>query len=152
MDVELEAQRSEFNRLIKEQDRFYYEAAYAAHMSEVAFYVMYTLCDTGGSLTQAQLCRQLYYSRQTVNSAVKKLEKDGFIHLFSDVGNGHRKHMTLTDTGDAYCRRYVVPLIEAELSALSTFTVKERALLLSLLQRQLQWLKEHTEHHDHQTV
>ncbi len=130
-----------FDRLFKEQDYFYYQAAAKANLSEAAFWILFGICDQDKAWTQSDLCREFYYSKQTVNSAVKRLEKMGFIRLEADKGNGNRKILVLTENGEAYCQAEIVPLIEAEQDAFASFTEEEVEVLLSLMQRQLEALK-----------
>lgn len=130
-----------FDRLFKEQDYFYYQAAAKANLSEAAFWILFGICDSDRAWTQSQLCREFYYSKQTINSAVKRLEKMGFICLEADKGKGNRKFLVLTEAGRAYCQAEIMPLIQAEIDAFSSFTEAETDVLLSLMQRQLEALK-----------
>ncbi len=141
VDEKIAEQRMIFNRIFKEQDYFYYQAAAKANLSEAAFWILFGICDSEKSWTQSEICREFYYSKQTVNSAVKRLEKMGFIRLMADRGNGNRKILVLTETGKAYCQAEIVPLIEAEQDAFVSFTDEEVEILLSLMQRQLDALK-----------
>ena len=141
VDGKIAEKRMMFDRIFKEQDYFYYQAAAKANLSEAAFWILFGICDSEKSWTQSDLCREFYYSKQTVNSAVKRLEKMGFIQLMADKGNGNRKILVLTETGKNYCQAEIVPLIEAEQDAFASFTEEEVEILLSLMQRQLDALK-----------
>lgn len=122
-DKELLEKRAEYNRLFKEQDYFYFQAASRANLSEASFWILYSICDSDTAWTQSDLCREWCYSKQTINSAVKKLEKMNFVELRMESGSGNRKEIVLTDQGRRYCE-------------------EERELLLSLMRRQLEALEE----------
>lgn len=139
---ELLEKRAEYNRLFKAQDYFYVRAASRANLSEAAFWILYSICDSDTAWTQSALCKEWYYSKQTFNSAVKKLEKMDFVELKMESGTGNRKVIVLTESGHRYCEEEIMPLIQAELDALAAFSEEERELLLSLMRRQLEALEE----------
>ncbi|MDO4267854.1 MAG: MarR family winged helix-turn-helix transcriptional regulator [Eubacteriales bacterium] len=138
----IEGWRAEYNRLYKELDYYYFEAAAKANLSETAFWILYSICDSPEPWTQSELCREWYYSKQTINSAVKRLEQMGFVELKASKGRGNRKILALTETGRRYCDEEIMPLIQAELDAFSAFSQEEGELLLSLMRRQLKHMKE----------
>lgn len=141
-DQELLEKRAEYNRLFKAQDYFYVRAACRANLSEAAFWILYSICESDTVWTQSALCKEWYYSKQTINSAVKKLEKLGFVELKLESGTGNRKVIVLTNQGHQYCEEEILPLIQAELDALAAFSEEERELLLLLMRRQLEALEE----------
>lgn len=138
---ELLEKRAEYNRLFNAQDYFYVRAASRANLSEAAFWILYSICDSDTAWTQSALCKEWYYSKQTINSAVKKLEKMDFVELKMKSGTGNRKVIVLTESGHRYCERnYAVD--QAELVQLGCLSEEERELLLSLMRRQLEALEE----------
>ena len=60
-----------FNRVILESNELYRDAARALNLSENPFWILYSLRDCGGAITQSELVRRLGSSKQTVNSALK---------------------------------------------------------------------------------
>lgn len=142
----LEEQRAIYNKLYKEQDAIYRHAGLKANLSEASFWVMYCLCDGNQNLTQSTFCKEWFFSKQTINSAVKGLAAKGFIDLKPEDGKGNRKTIILTKDGEKYCKENIMPLIRADQKAFASFSDEERELLLSLMQRQLELLKKETEH------
>ena len=59
---ELLEKRAEYNRLFKAQDYFYVRAASRANLSEAAFWILYSICDSDTAWTQSALCKEWYYS------------------------------------------------------------------------------------------
>ena len=51
----------------------------------------------------------------------------------------------ITENGVSFANKYITPLTNADISSFSSFTDEERELLLSLMQRQLDYLKKGTE-------
>lgn len=142
----LHEQLRRFNTLWKAQDDIWQEAAKKSGLPETAFWIIYILTtENNKELTQAELCDMWFISRQTCNSAVKKLEHDGLISLTTHKGAGNIKYLSLTDAGLTYADKYIKSLTDADVLSFSSFTEDERELLLSLMQRQLDYLKKGTE-------
>ena len=69
-----------FNRETKKLDDVYRSAAKSCGISECAFWILYTLRVEEKSFTQAEICEFLIEPKQTVNSALKKLEAEGYLY------------------------------------------------------------------------
>ena len=69
----------EVNNIYKKNCEVYYKLASHFGMTETMFDILYFVRENDGGYTQAQLCESLHLRKQTVNSALKKLEKDGVI-------------------------------------------------------------------------
>ena len=54
-------------------------------------------------MTQTKLCGALFLSKQTVNSALKKLESRGYLRMESMSGDRRNKLLSLTDRGRSCC-------------------------------------------------
>ena len=52
-----------------------------------------------GARTQSEICKKLYLSRQTINSAFKLLQKKQLVELIPDPHNQRIKHTVLTERG-----------------------------------------------------
>ena len=94
------------------------------------------------AITQTDLCENWYLPKQTINSAVKKMKEDGLLALVSEKGKGNVKYLTITEKGNEFAKQAILPLVEADILAFSSFKEEERELLLSLMQRQVNTLKE----------
>lgn len=145
-DAIIRSQLQKFNTLWKAQDDIWQEAARRSGLPETAFWIIYILTvEDQKELTQAEICDAWFIPRQTCNSAIKKLEREGLVSLTTHKGAGNVKYLSLTDTGRSYADRHITPLTNADILSFSSFTANERELLLSLLQRQLDYLKKGTE-------
>ena len=71
----------------------------------------------GETPTQRELCAAWYYAPQTLNSALKSMERGGLLRLLPMPGSQKNKRIALTQEGEALKRRVVGPLIEAEIRA-----------------------------------
>lgn len=88
----------EYNTIFKENDVIYRRMAAQFGLSDSAFWILYCLRESATPLTQKQLCESIYMSKQTINSALKSLERNGFITL--TTGKDRRsKFLVLTEAG-----------------------------------------------------
>ena len=130
----------EYNSMLKEWDDIYHQAAQRCGLSNAAYWLLYTLCDEEQELSQNDFCKQWFLSKQTVNSAIAALKKEGYITL-DTVSHSRRKIIRLTKEGEAFCQEKVKPFLDADRASLSELSPKERSLMLSLMQKQLSLLK-----------
>ena len=74
---------SDYNSLIKENDSIYRAAAKSSGISEAAFWILYMIRESGEDFTQNRICSEIHIPKQTVNSALSSLIKDGYIYMFN---------------------------------------------------------------------
>lgn len=134
---ELAAFWKDFNRLYNENGQLYHRVARSCGLSDCALWLLYTLRAEDTPLTQTQLSETLSLSRQTVNSALKKLVEAGYLRLEAVNGNLKNKQVSITEAGDAYLHRTVDRVFSLEDAAVSRLTAEERAALLALGQKLL---------------
>ena len=79
------------NRIYKKNCAVYYKLASHYGLTETMFDILYFVRENEDCGTQAQLCNNLYLRKQTVNSALKKLEKEGYIYLAKDRGKPEKQ-------------------------------------------------------------
>ena len=129
----------------KQYDELYHEVAQKHGLSDSALWLLYLICKADAPCTQNELAQELYIPKQTVNSAINKLVKDGFVELMQRPGPRNSKAVHLTAYGLEQCREYVYPLIQAEDRAISRMSPEEQALFLALHEKHYQYLKEEIE-------
>lgn len=123
-----------FNRETKKLDDVYRSAAKSCGISECAFWILYTLRVEEKSFTQAEICEFLIEPKQTVNSALKKLEAEGYLTL-SAGADQRSKRVCLTEKGEQFVKAHVDRVPEAEAAALGAMTAAERDALIRLTGR-----------------
>ena len=69
----------ELNQLYKQMDGIYHRYARRLGLSDTAFWILYCLGEASAPLTQRELCDSWAYPPQTVNSALKGLERQGLL-------------------------------------------------------------------------
>src|SRR5574344_1938935 len=135
-------QIEEWNNLYKEQDDFYHNAAKKSGLSDAAYWILYRIGSTENNVSQSELCKEWFFSKQTINSAVVKLIKEGYVELSPVNGCGNRKILVLTEDGKAFCEKYVNPILNAERNSFKALTEEERNMMLYLMKKQLNALKQ----------
>ena len=98
----------------KQIDALYSELARRSGLSDCAFWLLYSLRDTEGICRQKDICGQWTLSKQTVNSALKRLESQGLIILEPEAGNAKSKRILLTDKGDRFAEQHIDQVFELE--------------------------------------
>lgn len=130
MEKYQESEVQEFNRLYKELDELYHETALKMGMSDSGFAIMYVVCVLGDGCMQRDICREAYVSKQTVNSSIRNLEKNGYLYL--EQGSGRDKHIRLTEKGNSFVEERVRPVVEAEDHAFQDMIPEERKEFIRL--------------------
>ena len=88
MDEHAYRRLREYNDSLKAIDDTYRAAARRFGLPECAFWILYTLRVERAPLTQSEICALQYQPKQTVHSALKRLEADGLLKL---AHGGNRK-------------------------------------------------------------
>lgn len=148
MNSETDKPRNLLNQIDKDLDGLYHSYASGHGLSTVALFILYVLLDTGEGCTQSDICGLWSYPRQTVNSALKKLEKDGYIRLTAVSGNKKNKGIFFTAAGSRLANQIIAPLISAEDAAFASMDENELALLVQLTQKRILLLRREIERID----
>lgn len=120
----------EFNHINKEYNDIYHEAIVRMGLSESAFDILYSVCELGDGCLQRDICKVCYIPKQTVNSAVRKLEKEGYLVLHK--GHGRQMHISMTEMGKEKLKQWIYPMIRSENEAFQALTEEETIQLLNL--------------------
>ena len=118
-----------YNQLLKECDNIYHDAAARAGLSDCAFWILYSLHDADHTITQSEIGDNASMPRQTVNSALKKLEKDGYLTL-EKINGKMGKAIQLTQQGVRFVEAHIVPVTAAEERACDFFPDTEKEAFL----------------------
>ena len=130
----------EFNRLYREMDGLYHMLALHAGLSDSAMFILDALAEMGGGCLQKDIAASYGISRQTINSATKKLEREGILTLTR--GRKRDMHMHLTAAGEVLVKEKIFPIMELENSGFDLMTSEESRELLRLTAKYLLLFKE----------
>ena len=83
-------------------------------------------------MTQTEICRKTFQSKQTVNLIIKNLLADQYVTVTEVPENKRNKIVQMTKTGRTYCEKVVRHITWAEDTAMSMFTTEEQKQLIDL--------------------
>ena len=135
----------EFNEADKEMNIIYHRLARHYRLSDSVFWVLYLLGEARGPMPQTKLCSALFLSKQTVNSALKKLESRANLIIDTMSGDRRNKQLSLTAGGEELLRLAVEPTLSMEERAFLRLTPEERRTFLDLSHRYLNAIREEAE-------
>lgn len=136
----METQMERLNLLLTEIDEVYHEAALKLGFSDSAMLILYTVCSRDGVCPLSDITHTSGVSKQTINSALRKLEEEELVRL--ETIAGRRKRVCLTEQGKRLAEKTVFRLIQVENEILGSWTEEERKLYMELTQRYLISFKE----------
>ena len=125
----------QFNYLASEIDSAYHEAAQKLGLSDSAMLILYAICNHGEKCLLSDICKLSGTSKQTINSALRKLEAKDIVYL--EAATGKKKMVCLTENGKSLANRTVARLITMENDIFSSWSVQERKLYLDLTRKYL---------------
>lgn len=129
------ARLTAFIRICNQADGICQAYAKAHGLSGTAFYILYSLAAGDAVYTQKALCEAWGYPRQTVNAALKTLQRQGLVALRFSPGNRKSKEIYLTEAGLRVTRAVIEPFLEEDRKAFSSLDDAECAALISALEK-----------------
>lgn len=110
-------------RALNNIDEVYYLNEGKRKLSDAELTVMYVL-DDGKPHSQREISREWMVPKTSVNTIVKRWEKEGLLVMSPIAGKRREMHITLTDAGQAYARTLLSFLYRAEEAALQKTLAK----------------------------
>ena len=95
----------DFDRLLNGLDHIYSEFSRACGLSDCAYWMLVDTSTAGGSIAVSRLTSEWFYSKQTINSAIKTLTARGFATLEFAEGSRKNKVVSLTEEGRRFAER-----------------------------------------------
>ncbi len=136
--IQIEQQR-------KEMDALYHSVAVKYGLSDTAMWILYLVSEDSDNMTQQDLCRQNCFAKQTINTAVDNLVKNGFLERIPIPRTRNHKKLRLTPTGRELANRTTENLKKAEENAYGRLSGAELQAYLDITGRLTAYLREETE-------
>lgn len=140
MEMINQSETRRYNRLISEIDEIYHEVAVRQGFSDSAMAILYALSDNDGNCRLPDLIKQSGLNKQTINSALRKLEKDDIVYL--EPAGGKSKRVCLTEKGFSTVHETVDKVLDVEKEIYSSWSKEEWKLYVELTERYLEQLRE----------
>lgn len=138
-----EAELRKFSLCYCETDSLYHEFSVRVGISDTAMRVLYMIRMYDGACLLSEIVRLLGISKQTIHSAVKKLEKDGFLRI--ENYDGRKKMISFSEKGEEVAKKTVDKLIKIENEVLSLYNQEELKLFFEMENRYRLELKKRVE-------
>ena len=104
----------DFDRMLNRLDRIYSEFARTCGLSDCAYWMLVDTSAAGGSVAVSRLTSEWFYSKQTINSAIKTLRARGLATL-------------------EFAKRYALPAQKAEQQAFEALEPWEQREIMRLV-------------------
>ena len=131
----------EYTHLSGEINSLYHEAAVKMGVSDSVMNILYIICENGNQCLQSEISKLTGISRQTINSSIRKLEKEGIVYL--EQGQGRNTIVCLTEAGQKFSSEKIYPLFEIENKIWNEWTTEEQEQYLVLTQKYRDALKKY---------
>ena len=132
-----------YNSLTAEMDAIYHKAALKLGLNDSVSEILYVMSYNDGELPIGEICRLSAMSRQTVNSALRKMEDEKIIYLESI--DGKSKKACLTEKGKEYTENTVNKVIEIENEICESWSRKDMEKYIELTEKFIKALDEKVE-------
>lgn len=123
----------DFDRMLNGLDHIYSEFSRACGLSDCAYWMLVDTSTAGGSIAVSRLTGEWFYSKQTINSAIKTLTARGFATLEFAEGSRKNKVVSLTEEGRRFAKRYAMPAQGAEQQAFEALEPWEQREIMRLV-------------------
>lgn len=131
---------SQINQLASEIDSLYHQASLKIGLNDSASRILYALYTGGGSCLLSNIYKESGISKQTVNSALRKLEAENLIRL--EHHHGKAKIIYLTDQGREKADQTISRLVRAEINAFESWSEEEIVSYIQLTNKYVETFRE----------
>lgn len=121
------------NCLSNDLDSLYHQAARKLGVADSVLIVSYMIYEKGDGCLLYDVCSESGLSKQTINSAIRKMEQDGVLYL--EQGKGKTKRIRLTEQGREFVWQIANRIQEAECNTFQGWTEEEVAMHLKLMEK-----------------
>ena len=123
----------DFDRILNGLDHIYSEFSRTCGLSDCAYWMLVDTSAAGGSVAVSRLTSEWFYSKQTINSAIKTLTARGFATLEFAEGSRKNKVVCLTKEGRQFAEHYALPAQKAEQRAFGALEPWEQCEIMRLI-------------------
>lgn len=131
------------NGMLSEISSIYDKLLSSKNVPEGVFIVLSSIIDLGEGCLQKEISEISYLNKKTVNSAIKKLQKEDYITL--KAGKYPNMHIYLTQKGKDYIEENIIPIIEVESKALELMPPNEFETLVESYRKYIDNFRKHVD-------
>ena len=132
-----------YTQLFTRNEALYHALAKHFQLSDCSLWILsYLLQGDPGAYTQSDLCVFLSQPRQTVNSALKKMETEKLIEFHYQENSKKMKRIFLTEKGILLAKKTASEITSAEKAAFQSLSNAERNTFLEIFEKYLTQLEQ----------
>lgn len=139
MPDNLSGELKRYNYLVGEIDATYHEMSAKLGLSDSMMRILYTICDNGTDCPLQKICRLTGLSKQTINSALRKLENEGVIYL--EPLGPKNKNVCLTESGKHLAKQTAGRILMMENAIFAAWPREDMERYITLTETYLQDLR-----------
>ena len=143
MEYDLSKAMKRYNHLMSEIEATYHEISWKLNLSDSAMQILYTICDNGTNCLLQDICYRTGLSKQTINSAIRKLEAGNIVYL--EPAGAKNKNVCLTEEGKRLADQTVRRIIQAENEIFASWSSEDVQKYLDLTEAYLSALRKKAE-------
>ena len=136
----MEVAFKEFNQILGNINAAYDEVCVKLGISDSEFDILYILCDLGDGCNQSAIYKNSGLGKTTINSAIKKMEKKGYIRI--EQGTGRNTLVYLTEMGKELSAKTAERIIEIENAIFHSWSKEEQNIFVELNKKYLEEFNE----------
>ncbi len=140
MDFKINYKVKQFNNMLCEIDSVYQKLLSTKNISDSEYSIIFAILSLGEGCLQKDISTISHISKKTVNSTIKKFEREELIRL--KAGKYPNMHIYLSPNGKKYIKEDVLPILEAENNFMESIPDDEFDLFLELYSKYIQKFKE----------
>ena len=129
-----------YNYLISEIDSAYHELSLKLGLSDSAMRILYAVCDNGEGCLLQDISYYTGISKQTINSAIRKLESESIVYL--EPLNTKAKKVYFTDKGKKLAEDTAYRVLRMEDEIFASWGKEDVQKYLELTEKYLECLKD----------
>lgn len=137
MDKQICREYDRINQLFKQYNHIYHKLAVNSSVSDSVFDIYYALLWKKEPCTPTDITDFSGISKQTIHSALKKLEAEGDITIEASPQNKKNRLVRLTEKGLQKATATVQPVMDAEYHSFAALSREERDALIRIQTKQL---------------
>ena len=128
------------NHVQGEIEAAYHDAALKFSLADSTQFILYTICCLGDNCPLNEIVRMTGISKQTINSAIRNMERQDLIRLVSATPK--TKNVVFTEKGEALAEETVLRLMQAEDEIFAAWSDEDVQKYLELNERFLKDLRD----------
>ena len=141
MNFQISEKVKQLNSMLSELDNLYQTLLMSSSLSDSEYIVLFSILSLGEGCLQKDIAENGFMSKKTINSTIKKLQKEGLIRL--KAGKYPNMHIYLTEQGEDFIENSVIPVIEIENDVLNKMPTEDFQNLVNGYSKYIDSFREH---------